>query len=180
MRMWPFAGAATIIIAVGLLLRDVPLPDATAPPPVMLGELLEFPGATDWRAASCAEASCTGEWVHVGGQRVQVLLVPVPDPTRLTDLATRLQQRVVADGGRADRIDQAGGVLRMLRPAVVDGVESVVFSYVIPAPDRRALHLVNSTVATEAQIAGDERLRDLLAFAAWVQPAGPTTAGRRE
>gem|GEM_PF-4426489 len=98
--------------------------------------------------------------------------MPVSEPHLLPALAARLQQQIRDEGGRAERIVQAGGVIRMLRPANLDGVESVVISYVIPAPDARALHIVNSTVPHAAQVRGDQRVVDLLAFAAWVKEPG--------
>jgi len=172
MRWGPFLGTTVVGVAAGLLWRAGPDAPTPAAVPVVGHDVLEFPGATGWRAAPCGEASCTSEWLHGEGQRVQVLLVPVSEPHLLPALAARLQQQIRDEGGRAERIVQAGGVIRMLRPANLDGVESVVISYVIPAPDARALHIVNSTVPHAAQVRGDQRVVDLLAFAAWVKEPG--------
>jgi hypothetical protein len=137
---------------------------------VTLDDVLAFPGATGWSVSECADASCSGEWRHASGLVVQVLVVPVPEPARLPDLAQRLQSDVVADGGRVDTLAQGGGVIRMLRPVDVDGVEHVVISYVLVAPDQRALHVVTTSTRLSEQVPADERVRDLLAFAAWVRP----------
>jgi hypothetical protein len=168
-------GVALFAAVLGLLAETSSRsPGKVAPgtelPVVTLPDLLDFPGATGWLAGPCDEPSCTGEWRHTTGQRVQVLVVPVPDPRRLRDLTARLQDQALAGGGRVDFIDQAGGVLRMLRPGIVGDSPVVVLSYVLPAPDARALHIVTSTVPPESQEPGDARVRDLLAFAAWVRP----------
>lgn len=187
MRIAAVVGVVIVVVAAGVLVRTLPETSAaeispTAVPTgarvVSLDDVLGFPGATGWRPGSCEEPSCASVWTHDSGLRVQVLVVPVPDPRKLPELAGRLQSGVVAEGGRADRIDQAGGVVRMLRPAVVDGVDSVVISYVIPAPDARALHIVTASAPLADQVATDERVRDLLAFSAWVRAAPPEGASR--
>lgn len=137
---------------------------------VRLDDVLDFPGATGWRAGACKDASCAGAWTHESGLAAEVLVVPIPDPRRLPELAGRLQRDVVGAGGRVDPIPQAGGLIRMLRPANVDGVESVIISYVLPAPDQRAVHILTASAALVDQERADERVRDLLAFAAWVRP----------
>jgi hypothetical protein len=189
MRTGAVVGVVVVVVAVGLLVRTQ---TSTSPSPstepsaavpegahvVSLDDVLDFPGATGWRSVACEEPSCASAWTHDSGLRVHVLVVPVPDPRKLPELASRLQAGVVADGGRVDRIEQAGGVVRMLRPAVVDGVDSVVISYVIPAPDAHALHIVTASTPLSDQVAADERVRDLLAFAAWVRAAPTEHASR--
>jgi hypothetical protein len=145
---------------------------------IVLEDVLDFPGATGWRAGACDDASCASSFTHDSGLRAEVLVVPVPDPAKLPELAGRLQAAVVAEGGRAERIEQGGGVVRMLRPAVVDGVDSVVISYAIPAPDARALHIVTASAPLSQQVTADDRVRDLLSFSAWVRP-GPRDAAAR-
>lgn len=181
MRGGAVVGIVVVVVAAGLLVRSLPsLPATDAVPAgarvVSLDDVLDFPGATGWHAVGCDEPSCAGAWAHDSGLQVQVLVVPVPDPGKLPELAGRLQTSVVADGGRVDRIDQAGGVVRMLRPAPVGGVDGVVISYVIPAPDNHALHIVTATAPLSDQVSADERVRDLLAFAAWVRAAPAAAA----
>jgi hypothetical protein len=183
MRRGAVVGVAVVVVAAGLLglaRPRSPTPDSVAGPRVVtLDDALDFPGATGWRAGMCAEPSCASMWTHDSGVTVQVLVVPVPDPTQISALAGRLQAKVVQEGGRADRIDEAGGVVRMLRPAPIDGGDGVAISYVIPSPDGRALHIVATSAPLAGQVTVDERVRDLLAFAAWVRadPGGAEANG---
>jgi hypothetical protein len=173
MRGGAVVGALLLCAGGAFLIRSLEASPPPSPTVVTLGDVLDFPGATGWRPGSCSDPSCAGAWRHDDGVEVQVLVVPVPDPGRLAALAARLQDDVVAHGGRVDTIAQGGGVIRMLRPATLEGVEHVVISYVLTAPAQRSLHIVTATTTLARQVAVDERVRDLLAFAAWVEPPPP-------
>jgi hypothetical protein len=170
-------GVACVVGALGLWLR-APASTSTTPPPAqrVLADVLDFPGATGWRPATCREAACAGAWTHDSGQQVDVVVLPVPDPARLSALADRLQAQVTGAGGRVDRLELAGGVLRMLRPVDDDARPMVLINYIITAPEQRALHVVSSLVPFSDQEQGDARVRDLLAFAAWVRVDGAAAA----
>lgn len=173
-----------VVVVVGLVLAGVaaflllraPAPVVTVlDPQLMLG----FPGATGWHEESAchdvdATDACAGEWTFQSGQKVRVLLVPVVDPERLTLMTQKLKQRVEEQGGVVGELPYQGGkAVRMLQPVVraEDNVDLVNISYVLPAPDRRLLHIVTSLVSHKEQVEADQRIRDLLAFAAWVEPA---------
>lgn len=166
-----------------------PSPTMPGPGPrvvVLDGQRLGFPGATGWRDVPCSDVAadelCQGQWVHDGGQVARVLLLPLPDPSKLESLGERLQQQATAAGGVASvvpGVDGAPGGIRLLQPmrdadrgdALLAGI-----TYVVPAPSRQALHLLTSTVPLADQEPGDQRLRDLLAFGAWLDD-GPDAAG---
>lgn len=142
---------------------------------VLDGSRLAFPGVDGWSEEPCsdvaAEDLCQSQWRHTGGQIARVLLLPLPDPGKLDAFATRLQQQVTAAGGVAEVVDGDKGAIRLLQPMrAADRADAVVvgITYVVPAPDRGALHLLTSTAPLAEQEPGDQRVRDLLAFGAWV------------
>ena len=120
---------------------------------------------------SAPDDPCVGEWHHKSGQRVRVLVVPVPDKSKLVDLAARIQRQVEPEGGKAIAIEQAGQrLVRVVRPVKADdGQDLVVIEYILISPDDNLLHMVTSSAPWEQQAVADGRVRDLLAFAAWVQ-----------
>ena len=90
---------------------------------------------------------------------------------RVEAFAAKLQQQATAAGGLAEVVDGDKGAIRLLQPMrAADRGDAVVvgITYVVPAPDRRALHLLTSSAPLADQEAGDQRVRDLLAFGAWV------------
>ena len=147
---------------------------------VTLESELGFPGANDWQQVACTDVAasdlCQSQWIHHEGQLARVLLLPVPDPSKLTTLAERLSTQVRAAGGVAEVVDEARGAIRLLQPmrdAAHDDALLVSLTYVLTAPEGRALHLLTSTVPVANQESGDRRLRDLLAFGAWLAPDAP-------
>jgi hypothetical protein len=156
-------------------------PPIDGPRVVMIdGSVLGFPGATDWRDVPCSDVGpddlCQGQWRHESGQVARVLLLPLPDPSKLDTLAERLQTQTRAAGGIAERIDGERPAIRLLQPmrdATRGDVVIVGLTYVVTAPDGRSLHLLTSSVPLADQEAGDRRLRDLLAFGAWLDPDAP-------
>lgn len=139
---------------------------------------LDFPGATDWSAATaCTDSAdtdlCAGEWTHKNAQKARVLLVPVMDQKRLALFTQRLKQQVEEKGGVVQELDAANAkVVRLLQPVIraEDNQKMVTLSYVIPGPDHRYLHILTSLVLEDDQVGADSRLRDLLAFAVWTAP----------
>ncbi|HEY1100597.1 MAG TPA: hypothetical protein VGF99_16770, partial [Myxococcota bacterium] len=91
----------------------------------------------------------------------------------------RLQDQTRASGGVADVVDGGHGpqVIRLLQPLrAADHADATIvgFTYVLPAPDRKTLHLLTSSAPLADEQPADQRLRDLLAFGAWLEPpAGP-------
>ena len=184
MRLLIALGLLLVAVAAVLLLRGAPSsssssssepagqhPDSTR---------LAFPGATGWREeAACtdvdAKDACAGEWTGAGGQKVRVLLLPVGDPARLATMTQKLQTNVQAQGGVVGEFaTKDGKVVRLLQPVVraEDDVDLVNISYLLVSPDRRLLHIVTSLVTQQEQVDADQRVRDLLAFAAWVDGQG--------
>lgn len=167
----PSAAETTIPVVAGV---DPKAPVLKAEP-VALG----FPGATDWHAdPACTDVAptdpCVSQWRHTSGQLARVLLLPVPDPARLPQLAARLQEQTKASGGVAEDITTAGGqqVIRLLQPMRdADHADATLvgFTYVLTAPDHRTLHMVTSSAPLKDEADADRRLQDLLAFGAWVQ-----------
>lgn len=158
------------------LLRDGP--DAANAGPVVESRMaLDFPGATGWKAeAACTDVVaadfCAGEWTHEQGQKVRVLLVPLPDPGKLASMTERLKADVESKGGVVQEVEQGGTrVVRLLQPAVraEDNAAVVNISYLMASPDQRLLHIVTSLAPQPQQEAADGRVRDLLAFAVWTQ-----------
>lgn len=190
--------AIGVVVLLGVLavLWQQPSSTAVSPPtaptvagvdpnaPVLRAEAvtLGFPGATDWHAdPACTDVAptdpCVSQWRHTTGQLARVLLLPVPDPSRLPQLAARLQEQTKASGGVAEDITTAGGqqVIRLLQPMRdADHADATLvgFTYVLTAPDRRTLHMVTSSAPLKDEADADRRLNDLLAFGAWVN-AGP-------
>jgi nitronate monooxygenase len=83
---------------------------------------------------------------------------------------------VIAAGGIAEVVDGAQRAIRLLQPmrdASHDDALVVSLTYVLTAPEGRALHLLTSTVPISSQEPGDQRLRDLLAFGAWLASDAP-------
>lgn len=184
--------AVGVVVLLGLLaaLWQQRAPTTSPPLPVVAGVdpnaavltaepvALGFPGATDWRAEpSCTDVAaadpCVSQWRHTTGQVARVLLLPVPDPARLPQLAARLQEQTKASGGVAEDITTAGGqqVIRLLQPMRdADHADATLvgFTYVLTAPDHRTLHMVTSSAPLKDEAEADRRLQDLLAFGAWV------------
>jgi hypothetical protein len=147
---------------------------------VLDGSVLGFPGATDWVDVPCSDVGpddlCQGQWRHATGQIARVLLLPLPDPSKLATLAERLQAQTRAAGGVAEVIAGERPAIRLLQPMRDAGHHDAVLvglTYVLTAPDNRSLHLLTSTVPLAEQEAGDQRLRDLLAFGAWLDANAP-------
>jgi hypothetical protein len=147
---------------------------------VLDGSVLGFPGATDWVDVPCSDVGpddlCQGQWRHSSGQIARVLLLPLPDPSKLATLAGRLQAQTQAAGGVAEVIEGERPAIRLLQPmrdAARGDAVVVGLTYVLTAPDSRSLHLLTSTVPLAEQEPGDQRLRDLLAFGAWLDPDAP-------
>lgn len=139
---------------------------------------LSFPGATGWSEdAGCTDVAetdpCVGQWRHDAGQRVQILLIPVPDATRLAAFQERFVAQVRAQGGVAEVIDHNGAqVVRALQP--MRGDDDALFvgiTYALTAPGGTGLHLVTSRAPLADEEAADGRVRDLLAFGAWIDAA---------
>ncbi len=181
-------GAAALVIAIVVVMRPTAtetastsaaaaVPDGVPDGAVVIdGSRLSFPGATGWREEPCAGQAdgdvCLGQWAHDGGQVARVLLLPLPDPSKLDSLAERLRQQTEASGGVADKVegDGAGTVIRLLQPmkdADHQDADVVAITYVVPAPDRRSVHLLSSSAPLAQQEAADGRVRDLLAFGVW-------------
>jgi hypothetical protein len=168
------------LVGVGGLWSLWPSPSTSPPRVVVLESALGFPGAVDWRQLPCSDVAaadlCQSQWVHRDGQVARVLLLPVPDPTKLTTLAERLATQARAAGGVAEVVDTERHAIRLLQPmrdAAHDDALLVGLTYVLTAPEGRALHLLTSTVPLADQEPGDQRLRDLLAFGAWLQADAP-------
>ena len=147
---------------------------------VLDGSVLGFPGASDWVDVPCSDVGpddlCQGQWRHASGQIARVLLLPLPDPSMLATLAERLQAQTRAAGGIAERIEGERPAIRLLQPmrdAANHDAVVVGLTYVLTAPDGRSLHLLTSSVPLAEQETGDQRLRDLLAFGAWLDPDAP-------
>ena len=182
-RVMLFAFGAAAIAAAVLVSRAGAPPSTTTT--TIDGSVLGFPGATGWSENDCAEVAasdvCLGQWRHDSGQVARVLLLPVPDPRKLTSLARRLTEQTTASGGVAEVIDNDNGrVIRMLQPmrdADHDDRALVAITYVITSPDQRSLHLLTSTVPLADEVVADGRMRDLLAFGVWI---GDDTAGASE
>jgi hypothetical protein len=157
-------------------------PDPSKPPArvVVLESTLGFPGALDWQQVACSDVAaddlCQSQWMHREGQVARVLLLPVPDPSKLATLSERLSAQARAAGGIAEVVDGAQRAIRLLQPmrdASHDDALVVSLTYVLTAPEGRALHLLTSTVPISSQEPGDQRLRDLLAFGAWLASDAP-------
>jgi hypothetical protein len=174
-------GLTVVVVTVAFLLRlpsssSSSSPASTQHPVVIDGSRLSFPGATGWTEEPCAGQGdgdvCLGQWAHDAGQVARVLLLPLPDPSKLDTLAERLRQQTEASGGVAERVDggAAGTVIRLLQPmkdADHQDAAIVAITYVVAAPDRRSIHLLTSSAPLPAQEAADARVRDLLAFGVW-------------
>lgn len=166
---------------VALLWPTTTTTTTTIPRVVVLdGSVLGFPGATDWVDVPCSDVGpddlCQGQWRHATGQIARVLLLPLPDPSKLAALAERLKAQARAAGGVAEVIAGERPAIRLLQPMrdASQGDDVVVgLTYVLTAPDSRSLLLLTSTVPLSEQEAGDQRLRDLLAFGAWLDADAP-------
>ncbi len=178
-RLLPLlAGLAALTAALLVWQRSVVPAPALSPTIVQHdNSVLGFPGATDWVAeASCTDVAptdpCVGQWRHSSGQIARVLVLPVPDEGRLAQLGSRLQEQTQAHGGVAEVVtDNGQQVIRLLQPMRdVDHADAslVGFTYVLTAPDRKAVHMLTSSAPTADQQQADQRLRDLLAFGAWL------------
>lgn len=178
-RLLPLlAGVAVLLMALAAW-RTTVVPAPASLPAVVThdGSVLGFPGATDWTAeAKCTDVAatdpCVGQWRHTGGQVARVLVLPVPDEGRLALLATRLREQTQATGGVAEVIEQNGQqVIRLLQPmrdADHKDATLIGFTYVLTAPDKKAVHMLTSSSPLADEQAADQRLRDLLAFGAWL------------
>jgi hypothetical protein len=174
-------GIAVAVVAAFLLLRAGPVAVAVVEKQLVLS----FPGATGWiEEPACTDVAptdaCAGEWTFGGGreqgQKVRVLLLPIVDAARLGTLTQRLKSKVEEQGGVVSELEtREGKIVRMLQPGVraEDNVDVVNITYLLPSPDRRILHMVTSLVTTQGQIEGDQRVRDLLAFAAFTEDGAP-------
>ena len=182
-RLLPLlVGVVALVAAVVLWRRSVVPPrPPTAPAVELLTTVLGFPGATDWSSETeCTDVAstdpCVGQWRHISGQIARVLVLPVPDPTKLAQLATRLQEQTRAQGGVADVVDNNGQqVIRLLQPMRdADHADATLvgFTYVLTAPDQHAVHMLTSSSPLAQEQQADQRLRDLLAFGAWLDPPG--------
>lgn len=141
------------------------------------GSVLGFPAATDWSAeAKCTDVAdtdpCVGQWHHTSGQIARVLVLPVPDAARLAQLGSRLREQTQAQGGVAEVIDHNGQqVIRLLQPMRdADHADATLigFTYVLTAPDKKAVHMLTSSSPIADEQVADQRLRDLLAFGVWL------------
>jgi len=172
-RVLLFVVGAAAIAGVVLALR---LPGPAAPITTIDGSVLAFPGATGWTDMACADVSdsdvCLGQWRHDGGQIARVLLLPLPDPSKLATLSTRLAEQATASGGVAETVESGTGkVIRLLQPmrdADHGDRALVAITYVVTSPDQRSLHLLTSTVPLADEVVADGRVRDLLAFGVWL------------
>ena len=185
MRFLLPVGLAVAALAAFLLLKTAaPVDDDGGLAPAAVRLVLSFPGATGWtEEPGCTDVdaadACDGEWTWTAGgerQKVRVLLVPVVDPGQLPLMTARLKERVEQQGGVVGEIEQRdGNVVRMLQPVVraEDDVDLVNISYLLASPDRRLLHVVTSVVTQAQQVEADQRVRDLLAFAAWIENSAP-------
>lgn len=191
MRFLVPSGLLLALCAVFLLLRAPANPsEATSIVAASPRFILAFPGATGWREEQgCSDVAatdaCDGEWTHAAGQKVRVLLIPVVDASRLANFTHKLKSSVEQQGGVVGELPwNDGKAVRMLQPVVgaEDNIDLVNITYLLTSPDSRLLHLVTSLVPQKDQIDGDQRLRDLLAFGAWVQeiePALPASVDER-
>ena len=168
-------GLVVAVVAVFFLLRS---PDEPAPVAAGVHErlVLTFPGATGWREEDActnvdATDACAGEWTAEQGQKARVLLLPVVDVARLAAMTAKLKVRVEEQGGVVSELDtHEGKIVRMLQPAKAEGdVDVVNITYLLPSPDRKLLHMLTSVVPQGDQVDADQRLRDLLAFAAFTR-----------
>jgi hypothetical protein len=171
-------GALLVVVAAALLWKPTATTDDAPRVRVVRATVsLGFPGATGWREQpEClgkdTKESCTGEWLHDSGQRVQIFILPVADEGALARMTANLRATVIPQGGVVDEVDQNGQrVVRFLQP--LPGTDSALISvnYLLAAPDNASMHIVTSVVPITDQVAGDGRLRDLLAFAAWLDAA---------
>ena len=179
-RLLPLVVGLVALVAVVVLWQRnvVSTPTPRTPSVHTTTAVLGFPGATDWVAeAECTDVAptdpCVGQWRHTSGQIARVLVLPVPDPSKLAQLATRLQDQTRAQGGVADVVDSAGQkVIRLLQPMRdADHADATVvgFTYVLTAPDQHAVHMLTSSAPLAQEQQADQRLRDLLAFGAWLE-----------
>jgi len=100
---------------------------------------------------------------------VRVFIADVKEQRALDAFVDRLAKDVAAQGGVVDRFQQEGlTLIRFLQPIKGDkGQDLASLSYALIAPDRRAVHLITSIVAFDAQKDADANVRGLLAHAAW-------------
>jgi hypothetical protein len=150
--------------------------DKTAPAKtVVTSELaLDFPGASQFAAVECEPATnqndgCVSSWKHQAGWRADVLAMPIPPDVAPPAFVERVQNNAKQLGGTADFFAQGTQrVGRMLLPQ--DAGANVAISYLLPAPDGKALHILTTVRPAPEQVLADTALRDLLMFAAWVKP----------
>jgi hypothetical protein len=172
-RVLLFVVGAAVLAGVVMALRS------PEPPPrvtTIEGSILAFPGATGWTDTACVDVTegdlCLGQWRHESGQIARVLLLPLPDPSKLNTLSTRLAEQATASGGLAETIESSTGkVIRLLQPMrdADHGDRALLgITYVVTSPDLRSLHLLTSVVPLADEVAADGRVRDLLAFGVWV------------
>ena len=133
-----------------------------------------FPGAPGWSGArKCTdvrpEDNCDSQWLNVDGQVVRVFVVDVADHRALDTFVDKLAKDVTSKGGVVDRFTQNGLTLvRFLQETKGEkGEQLAAINYALIGRDEKAVHLITSIVPFETQRDADQRLRDLMQYAAW-------------